>query len=265
MALSFIYLGFTRILQLVRLSRRDNNELEIEVVMLRHEVAVLRRQVVQPALRPSDRALLAGLARLLGRRRGSRYFVQPKTLRRWHQDLIRRGTVALRANDAEPASIGAMAKRQSRGAHAFTMHLNTRSSAHLMLRVGSRGSMQQCLFSAELHQVISRCDRLFNPRADGDDLAYQPTMRELVGNESKDERGEHVVSVIHARTVGVPRGGSSPCSALFVTVYCGPGGWYADGTGPPYGPSHGHTHVEKPRNETHCIGEGHCCIEGERR
>jgi beta-glucosidase len=54
------------------------------------------------------------------------------------------GTVALRANDAEPASIGAMAKRQSRGAHAFTMHLNTKSSALLMLRVESRGSMQQC-------------------------------------------------------------------------------------------------------------------------
>jgi hypothetical protein len=54
------------------------------------------------------------------------------------------GTVALRANDAEPASIGAMAERQSRGAHVFTMHLNTRFSAHLMLRVGPRGSMQQC-------------------------------------------------------------------------------------------------------------------------
>ena len=46
MALSFLYLAFTRILQLVRLSRRDGNELAIEIVMVRHEVAVLRRQVV---------------------------------------------------------------------------------------------------------------------------------------------------------------------------------------------------------------------------
>src|ERR1035437_6616344 len=66
-----------------------------------------------------------------------------------HLHLIRpiqppRGTVALRANDAEPASIGAMAERQSRGARPFTMHLNTRFSAHLMFRVGPRGSMQQC-------------------------------------------------------------------------------------------------------------------------
>ena len=60
------------------------------------------------------------------------------------------GTVALRANDAELASIGAMAERQSRGAHVLTMHLNTRFSAHLMLRVGSRGSMQQCPPTSEL-------------------------------------------------------------------------------------------------------------------
>jgi putative transposase len=90
MALSFLYLAFIRILQLVRLGRRDNDTLVIEIVMLRHEVAVLRRQVVRPALRPSDRALLAGLGRLLDRRRRGRFFVQPETLLRWHRDLVRR-------------------------------------------------------------------------------------------------------------------------------------------------------------------------------
>jgi transposase InsO family protein len=90
MALSFLYLAFTKILQLVRLSQRDGEELVIEVVMLRHEVAVLRRQVVRPALRPSDRALLAGLGRLLDGRRRRRFFVQPEALLRWHRDLIRR-------------------------------------------------------------------------------------------------------------------------------------------------------------------------------
>ena len=52
MALSFLYLAFTRILQLSRLSRSASGDLAIEVVMLRHEVAVLRRQVVRPTLRP---------------------------------------------------------------------------------------------------------------------------------------------------------------------------------------------------------------------
>ena len=58
--------------------------------MLRHEGAVLRRQVDRPALRPPDRALLAGLSGLLERRRRGRFFVQPETLIRWHRDLVRR-------------------------------------------------------------------------------------------------------------------------------------------------------------------------------
>jgi len=90
MSLPFLYLAFVRILQLVRLFGRDNGELAVEVVMLRHEVAVLRRQVDRPALRPGDRALLAGLSRLLSRARRGRFFVQPETLLRWHRDLVRR-------------------------------------------------------------------------------------------------------------------------------------------------------------------------------
>ena len=82
MALSFLYLAFTRILQLVRLNGRENSDLAIEIVILRHEVAVLRRQVVRPALRPSDRALRAGLSRLMNRRRRVRFFVKPETLLR---------------------------------------------------------------------------------------------------------------------------------------------------------------------------------------
>jgi len=80
MALSFLYLAFIRILQLVRLVRRNDEELAVEVVVLRHEVAALRRQVVRPALRPTDRALLAGLSRLPPRRRRGKLFVQPETL-----------------------------------------------------------------------------------------------------------------------------------------------------------------------------------------
>jgi hypothetical protein len=48
MALSLLYVAFVRILDLLRLSRHDNEELAVEVVMLRHEVAVLRRQVARP-------------------------------------------------------------------------------------------------------------------------------------------------------------------------------------------------------------------------
>jgi transposase len=90
MALSFLYLAFVQVLQLVRLFRRSNEQLAIEVVVLRHEVAVLRRQVARPALRPCDRGLLAALGRLLDHGRRGRFFVQPDTLLRWHRDLVRR-------------------------------------------------------------------------------------------------------------------------------------------------------------------------------
>jgi hypothetical protein len=58
MALSFLYLAFVRTLQLLRLEQGDGNELAIAVV--RHKVAVLRRQVVRPPLWPSDRRCSPG-------------------------------------------------------------------------------------------------------------------------------------------------------------------------------------------------------------
>src|SRR5580704_2154345 len=85
---SFPYRAFCRIFQLIQLVGRSDSDLAIEVVMLRHEVAVLRRQVHRPALEPADRAVLAGLARLLPRRRLGRFFVRPETLLRWHRALV---------------------------------------------------------------------------------------------------------------------------------------------------------------------------------
>lgn len=86
--LSSFYRVFCRVLQLIRLTARRDMDLAIEVVMPRHEVGVLRRQVQRPALEPADRAVVAGLARLLPRRRLGHLFVQPETLLRWHWDLV---------------------------------------------------------------------------------------------------------------------------------------------------------------------------------
>jgi putative transposase len=87
MTLPFLYWAFCRVLRLIRLIGRSDTDLAIGVAVLRHEVGVLRRQVHRPVLEPSDRAVLAGLARLLPRQRLGHLFVQPATLLRWHRDL----------------------------------------------------------------------------------------------------------------------------------------------------------------------------------
>jgi hypothetical protein len=89
-ALSFLYRAFCSVLQLIRFSRRKDTGLAIEVVILHHEVGVLRRQIHCPALQPANRAFLSALWRLLARSRKDRFFVQPATLLCWHRDLVAR-------------------------------------------------------------------------------------------------------------------------------------------------------------------------------
>jgi putative transposase len=69
---------------------RDGGAKDVELLLLRHEVAVLRRQVHHPQLQPADRLVLAALSRLLPGARWSVFFVTPATLLRWHRHLVAR-------------------------------------------------------------------------------------------------------------------------------------------------------------------------------
>jgi putative transposase len=90
MLVSFAYRAFGSLLRLLICSGRSVDLKDVELLVLRHQLVVLRRQVERPRLRASDRALLAAAGRLLppGRRQG--LLVTPQTLLRWHRELARR-------------------------------------------------------------------------------------------------------------------------------------------------------------------------------
>jgi putative transposase len=87
---SLVYLLFRRSLAVAALRLRSREFKELEIVVLRHELAVLRRQVSRPRLEETDRIFLAAASRLLSRRSRQSFFVRPDTLLGWHRQLVRR-------------------------------------------------------------------------------------------------------------------------------------------------------------------------------
>jgi putative transposase len=75
-----LYLLITRIFAWLVLLARSSAAKDVEILILRHEVAVLRRQIITPRPGRSDRALLAALARLLPRVLRCHRIVSPRTL-----------------------------------------------------------------------------------------------------------------------------------------------------------------------------------------
>src|SRR3954469_7761106 len=90
-SLRLLYLIFQYILGLVLLLGRTSSTKDVELLVLRHEVAVLRRTNPRPRLEWADRAVFAALVRRLPRAlRCHRRLVTPDTVLRWHRRLVRR-------------------------------------------------------------------------------------------------------------------------------------------------------------------------------
>jgi putative transposase len=82
------YLMLCRSIQLLVLLARGDAAKDSEILVLRHQLTVLRRQTPRLRLEPADRALLAAVSRVLPRARWSCFLVRPETLLRWHRRLV---------------------------------------------------------------------------------------------------------------------------------------------------------------------------------
>jgi transposase len=122
MCLRLVFLLITRIAAWLRLSRREEAWKTAEILLLRHQIAVLqRRQPRRPRLNWADRALIATLLSVIPkpRRHGLRLLVAPETILRWHRDIVRLHWAArsMRGKTGRPATrrnIQALVRRLAR-------------------------------------------------------------------------------------------------------------------------------------------------------
>ena len=109
MCLRFVFLLITRVAAWLRLSQREEAWQTAEILILRHQLAVLqRRQPRRPNVNWADRALFAALLGVIpkARRQGLRLLVAPDTILRWHHDIVRRRWAArsVRGKTGRPAT-----------------------------------------------------------------------------------------------------------------------------------------------------------------
>ena len=102
-ALKLIYQMFAKLLSWMVLCVRSDTANEIEILVLRHQLAMLQRRAPPPRLNWSDRAVIAALARLLPARHRIGFLVTPATILPWHRQLIRRRWTTRSVRAGRPA------------------------------------------------------------------------------------------------------------------------------------------------------------------
>jgi putative transposase len=102
MVWSLLYALTRNAFGLMLLRVRGDTAKDVELLVLRHQVAVLQRQVNRPTLEPKDRVILTALSRLLPRARWDVFLVTPATVLRWHRDLLARKWTYPRKSPGRP-------------------------------------------------------------------------------------------------------------------------------------------------------------------
>src|SRR5213592_4963872 len=175
MVFSFLYLALRALLGALVRSRRGLHVKDIELLVLRHELEILRRQVARPKLGAADRALLAAAACHLPRSSRSVLVVTPRTLLRWHQALVRRKwrqAPGQRGRPKLPAEVRELVLRLARENPRWGHRRISGELAKLGLRV-SPTSIRRLLAEAKLEPA---------PRRSG------PSWREFLHAQGCDHR-----------------------------------------------------------------------------
>jgi hypothetical protein len=102
-ALQLIYLVFSKLLSWIALRTRSDTTKDIEILILRHQLAVLQRRSPRPRISWPDRALIAALTRLLPTHRRLGLLITPATILRWHQRLVSRHWTTQPTRSGRPA------------------------------------------------------------------------------------------------------------------------------------------------------------------
>jgi putative transposase len=106
MLLACVYSWLRLLLDLVDVRLRVHNP-EAELLPLRHQLRVVRRQIKRPQLNTADRTIMAALSQRMSRAALVRMLVQPETVLGWHRDLVRRRWAAFgrRRGPGRPVSM----------------------------------------------------------------------------------------------------------------------------------------------------------------
>ena len=103
MALQLVLRMFSKLLGWIVLRTRSDTTKDIEILVLRHQLAVLQRRTPRPQMSWTDRALIAALTRLLPARRRLGLLVAPATILHWHRQLVARRWTTQPVRPGRPA------------------------------------------------------------------------------------------------------------------------------------------------------------------